>query len=89
MMSPIASKGASEFSINLSPEPFTQPNAKPTVIGRVIEGMEVVESLNVTAKIGGDGRPKILQDAKPDFIISTRVVRIRPDTEYVPKIVED
>lgn len=88
-VSMIASESASEFSINLSPEPFTQPNAKPTIIGRVIEGMEVVESLNVTAKIGAERRVEVLQNAQPDFIKSTRVIRKRPDTEYVPKIVED
>ncbi|MEL7497583.1 MAG: peptidylprolyl isomerase [Planctomycetota bacterium] len=87
MSHPIAAKGASEFFINLSPEPFLETKAMPTVIGRVIEGMEVVEALNVTAKLEGVG-PKVLKEAQPDVILSTKVLRKREGSVYEPKIDE-
>lgn len=87
MVSPLLTEGASEFFINLSPEIYLPNKARPTVIGRVIDGIEAVESLNVTAKLGDRG-PKIIEGCQPDRIISTRVIRKRPGTEYVPKTIE-
>ena len=89
MAPPKRSKGASEFYINLSPEPFIETELRPIVVGRVIEGMEVVESINVTAKIDEtNGQIKVLKDAQPDRIVSSKVVRKRKESVYEPKIVE-
>ena len=87
MISPTRTQGASEFSINLTPEPFMETDFKDTVIGRVIEGIDIAESIAVTAKLDDTGQTEIYKDAKPDSIISTRVVRLRPDSKYEPKIV--
>lgn len=87
MVSPLITKGASEFFISLSPEIYLPNKARPTVIGRVIDGIEAVESLNITSKLGDRG-PEYIEGCQPDRIISTRVIRKRPGTEYVPKIVE-
>lgn len=88
MVSPKATKGASEFFINVSPEPILDYGDRPTVIGRVIEGIEVVESLNVTAKITVTGQPEFFKEVQPDHVVSTKVLRKRPGSNYVPKIAE-
>lgn len=89
MAPPLTTTGASEFFINLSPEPFIQTKVRPIVIGHVIEGMEVVESLNVTAKLDPKSTGfQPLEGAQPDMILSSRVVRKREGTVYEPKIAE-
>ena len=80
-------QGSSEFYINVAPQPFPTAVSQDTVIGRVIEGIEVVEALNVTAMLKIDGTTEVNKEVDPDSILSTRVIR-RRDHAYVPKTKE-
>ncbi len=88
MLASERTKGASEFAIFLTPNIFVESEAKDTVFGRVVEGMEVVEQLNTTSRFGEGGTMEVFEPFKPDFVKTAKAYQLRPDTQYKPKIVE-
>ncbi len=74
----------SQFFITYHPQ--LRLDKKHCVFGRVIEGFEVVDSLQKTF-IQKDGDEEPIEGATPDEIISAEVIRKR-DHEYLPNKVE-
>ena len=74
---------SSQFFITSTAAPFL--NGKHTVFGRVLEGIDVVERLNIThTKPEKQGeKEKALDGVEPDSIIKATVLRKR-DHEYKP-----
>lgn len=78
--------GSSQFYILNVPGPHITD--RHTVFGRVISGMEVVDSLQPTKKIDDEnGEESTIENITPDSILSARVLRKR-DHEYEPNRVK-
>ncbi len=73
----------SQFFITKTP--FPDFDGVNLVIGRVIEGMDVVDSLTATHERDPKNNPKAIEGATPDPLISVKVLRKR-DHEYEPEI---
>ncbi len=78
-----ANTAAAEFYITFCP--LLGLNQRYTTFGRVIEGFDVVDCLNRTAKRDKDGQEKPVKDVVTDKILLAKVLRKRPH-EYRPKI---
>lgn len=79
--------GAAEFSFLLVPGP--NMNGRNTVFGRVISGMEVLESIQETFMINEEkGTEEFIPDVMPDTIESITVKRLR-NHEYEPNRVKE
>ena len=64
-------------------------NTTHTVFGRVVSGMDVVDSLNATVEIDQEKEEEVLiEGAIPDIIESATVIRRRAHGKYEPKRVE-
>lgn len=78
--------GSSIFYILHVPAPHIVD--RDTVFGRVISGMDVVDSLQPTKKVDDKGQETTIEDIIPDTILSAKVIRKR-DHEYVPNRVKE
>jgi cyclophilin family peptidyl-prolyl cis-trans isomerase len=78
-----ANTAAAEFYITYCP--LVGLNQRYTTFGRVIEGFDVVDCLNRTAKKNSDGVEEPIKDVVRDKILLAKVLRKRPH-EYRPKI---
>lgn len=72
--------GNERFFFCIQPNPFL--HGKNTVFGRVIEGMNVVDSITHTYQINEDGESEPIEEAQLDLIVKATVTRKRPDSEY-------
>ncbi len=66
--------------------PMPDFDQQHVVVGRVIEGMDVVDSLTATHKLDRKLNPVPIQDAAPDHFISIKVLKKR-DHEYRPEVI--
>ncbi|MEQ1902837.1 MAG: peptidylprolyl isomerase [Pirellulaceae bacterium] len=78
-----ANTAAAEFYITFCP--LLGLNQRYTTFGRVIEGFDVVDCLNRTAKKNSDGVEEPIKNVVMDKILLAKVLRKRPH-EYRPKI---
>lgn len=81
----VENAGSSVFYILQVPGPHMK--GRHTVFGRVISGMDVVDSLQPTITINDEGKEEPIKEITPDVLKSVTILRKR-DHEYVPNRVK-
>lgn len=86
--SEVANSGNESFFICLEPVPFQ--DGKRTVFGRVVEGLDLIDSITHTFQRVEDGEPEWIPETRPDYIEEATVTRKRAGSEYkinkVPRV---
>ncbi len=78
----VRNSGSSQFFLCLAPQPGL--DGRHTVFGRVIEGLDAMSNLEITATEGENGKEEPIAEAVPSIIYSAKVIRKR-EHEYKPK----